>query len=75
MYVCIVHSSNFFYVCVLIDKYTAILIIFGDRFQVFDRFSGSKLLLKTVGSRFAALNYYENGSILLVLWLILSVYV
>jgi hypothetical protein len=42
--------------------YTAILIIIEGRFQMFQRFSGSKLVLKTVESRFAALKYYENGS-------------
>jgi hypothetical protein len=30
--------------------------------QVFQLFSGSQLVLKTVGSRFVVLNYYENGS-------------
>jgi hypothetical protein len=42
--------------------YTAILIIIEGLLQVLQRFSSSKLVLKTVGSRFAALNYYENGS-------------
>jgi hypothetical protein len=42
--------------------HTAILIIIKGQFQVFQRFSSSKLVLKTVESRFAALNYYENGS-------------
>jgi hypothetical protein len=37
---------------------TAILIIFEGRFQIFQRFSSSKLVLKTV----VALNYYENSS-------------
>jgi hypothetical protein len=41
---------------------TAILIIIEGQFQAFQRFSGSKLLLQTVGSHFAAFNYYENGS-------------
>ncbi len=41
---------------------TAILIIIEDRFQVFQRFSSSTLVLKTVGNRLATLNYYENGS-------------
>jgi hypothetical protein len=36
--------------------------IIEDRFHVFQRFSSSKLVLETVGRRFAALNYYENGS-------------
>ncbi len=42
--------------------YTAILMIFEGQFQVFQRFSSSKLVLKTVESCFAGLNYYENGS-------------
>jgi hypothetical protein len=41
---------------------TAILIIIEGQFQLFQRFSSSKLVLKTVASCFAALNYYENGS-------------
>jgi hypothetical protein len=41
---------------------TAISTIFEGRFQVFQRFSRSKLVLKTVKSRFVALNYYGNGS-------------
>ncbi len=41
---------------------TPILIIIEGRFQVFQRFSGSKLVLKSVEYHFAALNYYENGS-------------
>jgi hypothetical protein len=44
-------------------RHTAILIEIEGRFQVFQRFSGSKLVLKTVGIGFAALSYYENGSI------------
>ncbi len=40
----------------------AILIRIGAQFQAFQRFSGSKLVLKAVDSRFVALNYYENGS-------------
>ncbi len=41
---------------------TAILNTMEGLFQVFQRFSSSKLVLKTVGSRFAALNCYEHGS-------------
>jgi hypothetical protein len=41
---------------------TAILIILEGQFQVFQRFSSGKLVLKTVESCFVALNYYENGS-------------
>ncbi len=43
-------------------SFTAILIIFEGQFQAFQRFPSTKLVLKTVESRFAALNYYENGS-------------
>jgi hypothetical protein len=43
-------------------KHTAILIITEGQFQVFQRFSSSKLVLKTVESCFVALNYYGNGS-------------
>jgi hypothetical protein len=42
---------------------TAILIIIEGQLQDFQRFSYRKLLLKAVASCFAALNYYENGSI------------
>jgi hypothetical protein len=42
---------------------TAILIISEGEFQVVQRFSGSKLVLQPVKSRFVALNYYENGRI------------
>jgi hypothetical protein len=45
------------------EAVTAISIIFEGQFQVFQRFSSSKLVLKTVKSRFSALNCYENGSI------------
>ncbi len=45
-----------------IDLYpNAILIIIEGQFQILQRFSSSKLILKSVKSRFAALNYYENG--------------
>ncbi len=36
--------------------------IIEGQFQVFQRFSSSTLVLKTVESCFVALNYYENGS-------------
>ncbi len=39
-----------------------IRIIIEGRFHFFQRFSSSKLVLKTVESCFVALNYYENGS-------------
>jgi hypothetical protein len=58
-------EHNFFrtsFMCVLHDA-TAILIIIDCQFQAFQRFSSSKLVLKTVESCFAALNYYQNGSI------------
>jgi hypothetical protein len=57
---------TFMYVCahILFETVpTAILIIIGGLFQIFQRFSTSKLVLKTVKSRVAALNYYANGSI------------
>jgi hypothetical protein len=43
---------------------TVILMIIQALFQAFQRYSSSKLVLKPVGSRFAALNYYDNGSII-----------
>ena len=43
--------------------YTAIPIIFEGQFQVFQRFSSSKLVLKAVESCFVALNYCGNGNI------------
>jgi hypothetical protein len=46
------------------ECHTAILIIIEGQFQVFQRFSSSKLVLKTVGSRCMALNYYGNVSII-----------
>jgi hypothetical protein len=36
--------------------------IIEGRFQVFQRFSSGKLVLKAVESCFMALNYYGNGS-------------
>jgi hypothetical protein len=42
---------------------TAILIIIEGQFQLFQRLSSSKLVLRTVDNRFEALNHYENGSI------------
>ena len=44
------------------DITDAVLMIIEGLSQVFLRFSSSKPGLKTVGSRFAALNDYENGS-------------
>jgi hypothetical protein len=44
-----------------IPTQTAILIITEGQFDVFQRFSGSKLVLKTDESRFAALKNYKNG--------------
>ncbi len=44
------------------DHATAILVITEGQFQVFQRFSSYKLVLKTVESCLAALNYHENGS-------------
>jgi hypothetical protein len=42
--------------------YTGILIIFVGQLHVFQRVSSGKMVLEAVKSRFAALNYYENGS-------------
>jgi hypothetical protein len=59
------HACILLYVCMLGSKHvvcTAIPIIIEGRFQVFQRFSSSKLVLKTVESCFVALNYYGNGS-------------
>jgi hypothetical protein len=42
--------------------HTAILIIIEGQFQVFQRISSSKVVLRTVESRYEALNYYENSS-------------
>ncbi len=42
--------------------HTAIPIIIEGRFQVFQRFSSSKLVLKTIESCFTGLNYYDIGS-------------
>jgi hypothetical protein len=53
------------HVSVVIDWwliYTATLIIIEGQFHVLQRFSSGKLVLKAVGSRFATLSYYENGS-------------
>ncbi len=58
MYLCM-------YVCEVVNirmPSTAILIIIEGLFQAFQRKSNSKLVLKTVASRFATLVYYENGS-------------
>ncbi len=40
---------------------TAILIIIEGRFQIFQMFPSSTLVLTTVKSRFANINYHENG--------------
>ncbi len=42
---------------------TGIFIIFEGRFHAFQRFSRSKFVLKSVESRFPALNCFENASI------------
>ncbi len=44
---------------------TAILIMIEDQFQIFRRFSSSKVVLKAVASCFVTLNYHENGSLIL----------
>jgi hypothetical protein len=41
----------------------AIPIIIEGQLQVFQQFSSSKLVLKTVESCYVALNYFGNGSI------------
>jgi hypothetical protein len=43
------------------SRRTAILTIIEGQFQVFQRFSSSKLILQTVESCFGALNYHENA--------------
>ncbi len=70
MYVCMrVHSCM--HTCVCMHAHTrtknnrsdtALPIIIEGQFRDFQRFSSSKLVLKTVESCFAALNYYGNGS-------------
>jgi hypothetical protein len=52
------------HICIYVCMYvcTAIPIIIEGQFQVFQRFSKSKLVLKAVESCFVALNYYGNGS-------------
>jgi hypothetical protein len=47
---------------VKIRYYTAILVIIEVQFQVSQRFSSSKLVLKIVESCFVSLNDYENGN-------------
>ncbi len=54
--------------------YTAIPIIIEGRFQVFQRFSSSKLVLKTVESCFTALNYCGNGSMYMYICLCTDLY-
>jgi hypothetical protein len=53
-----VGRDTYFAVC----RNTAIPIIIEGRFQVFQKISSSKMVLKTVESCFVALNYYGNGS-------------
>jgi hypothetical protein len=66
MYICVSHPCAC--MCMVCknktcrEAPTAILIIIEGQFQVFQRFSSSKLVLRTVDSRFTALNHYENGS-------------
>ena len=47
-------------------KAAAVLIIIESQFPAFQRFSSSKLVLRTVESCFVALNDYENGSKLIM---------
>ncbi len=75
IYACIhthIHTNRYTYkthththICMYkqtIYAYTAIPIIIEGQFQGFQRFSSSKLVLQTVESCFAALNYSGNGS-------------
>ncbi len=48
-----------------IQSHTAILIIIEGQLQVFQQFSSSKLVIKTVESCYTALNYYENSAMLI----------
>jgi hypothetical protein len=48
------------------QPHTAILIISEGQFQVLQRFSSSKLVLKTVETCFTTFNYYENGSTFMI---------
>jgi hypothetical protein len=59
-------TCTYTYTCIQIYVYTHmcvcshnILMIFQGQSQIFQRFSSSKMVLKTVKSRFAALKYYE----------------
>ena len=51
------------------STHTAILIMIEGQFQILQRFSSSKQVLKTVESCFAALNHYENGSTVFISFL------
>ncbi len=62
IYACSLYVINTFHAHVHYSIHTAIPIIIEGRFQVFQRFSSSKLVLKAVESCFVALNYYGNGS-------------
>ncbi len=57
--------KNYYINTVLLDNHvcTAISMRIDGRFQIFQRFSRSELVLQTVESRVEDLNYYENGSI------------
>ncbi len=59
------HKKDYFNLILIAwrsERYCLGFQIFG-RFQISQRISSSKLVLRTVESRFKALNYYENGSI------------
>jgi hypothetical protein len=62
MYMCLFIYMFMFVLLASHTVCTAIPIIIEGRFQVFQRFSSSKLVLKTVESCFMALNCYGNGS-------------
>jgi len=61
MSVSVRYLSNLKY-CMKLAATAAIPIIIEGLLQVVQRFSSSKLVLKTVESCFMALNYHENGS-------------
>jgi hypothetical protein len=66
MYVCM-YVCMCIYMCLHVGTHTyiqttAIPIIIEGQFQAFQRFSSSKLVLKAVENRSAALSYYGIGS-------------
>jgi hypothetical protein len=55
------YTSSDPYACSGLTPDPALLIIFEGQFQIFQRHSSSKLVLKTVESCLTILTYYENG--------------